>query len=107
MSLKQVLTIVTDTHPEILEMRSRYRSILAERSIAKSGYLPKIGTTLAAGQEVTDGEDTNNNRENLTVATATLYARQNLYNGGKTSAFVNGSISFPVCVLMDTLYMQS
>lgn len=88
MPLKKVLEMVTRTHPEILEAQRRYNSVVAERSIATSGYMPKIGTELTAGQEVTDGVASNDKRENLTASTATLYARQNLYNGGKTTAFV-------------------
>lgn len=88
MPLGEVLTLVTRTHPEILEAQRRYKSALGERSIATSGYRPKIGTELAAGQEITDGEASNDEHENLTASSATLYARQNLYNGGKTTAFV-------------------
>ncbi|VFQ45161.1 outer membrane efflux protein [Desulfoluna butyratoxydans] len=88
MTLRQALEIVTNTNPEILEARQRYESVLAERSIAKSGYRPTIGAELAAGPEVTDGEDTNDEREELTAATATVYARMNLFNGGRTRATV-------------------
>ncbi len=89
MPLRKVLALVTRTHPEILEAQRRYNSALGERSIATSGYLPKIGTELTAGQEISDGVASNDNHENLTASSATLYARQNLYNGGKTSAFVH------------------
>ncbi|SCY81244.1 outer membrane protein, adhesin transport system [Desulfoluna spongiiphila] len=88
MTLSQVLDIVTNTNPEILEARKRYEGVLAERSIARSGYRPTIGAELAAGPEVTDGEDTNDEREELTAATATVYARMNLFNGGRTRATV-------------------
>ncbi len=89
MPLNEILEIVTKTNPEILEALERYRSVKAERSIATSGYWPKVGTELSAGPEMTEGLDTNDVRENHTAATATLYARQNLYNGGKTTAFIN------------------
>lgn len=82
MPLHEILEIVTKTNPEILEAMEQYRSVKAERSIATSGYWPTVGTELSAGPEVTDGLDTNNIREDLTAATATLYARQNLFNGG-------------------------
>ncbi len=88
MPLGKVLEIVTQTHPEVLEAQRRYSSVLGERSIATRGYLPTIGTELMAGQEITDGVAFNDKRENLAASSATLYARQNLYNGGKTSAFV-------------------
>jgi len=88
MTLSQALGVVTDTNPEILEARQRYEGVLAERSIVKSGYRPTIGVELSAGPEVTDGEDTNDEREALTAATATVYARMNLFNGGKTRATV-------------------
>ncbi len=87
--LPEILEIVTQTNPEILEALELYHSVKAERTIATSGYWPKVGTELSAGPEVTDGVQTSNVRENYTAATATLYARQNLWNGGKTKAFVN------------------
>lgn len=89
MPLHEILEVVTKTNPEILEALERYHSVKAERSIATAGYWPEVGTELAAGPEVTDGIQTGNTRENLTAATATLYARQNLWSGGRTKAFVN------------------
>ena len=89
MPLDEILVVVTKTNPEILEALERYHSVKAERSIATAGYWPEVGTELAAGPEVTDGVQTGNARENLTAATATLYARQNLWSGGRTKAFVN------------------
>jgi len=86
--LSEVLTIVTRTDPEIMEALSQYRSVQSERSIATSGYWPTIGTELSGGREFTDGVDTNDERESLTASSATLYARQNLFSGGRTSAFV-------------------
>ncbi|MCP4118078.1 MAG: TolC family outer membrane protein [Desulfobacteraceae bacterium] len=111
--LSQVLEIVTRTHPEILEAQRRYGSVLGERSIATSGFLPKIGTELTAGQEITDGEASNDERENLTAGTATLYARQNLYNGGKTTAFVHEtdarilSAGYEVLTVANRVYLQT
>lgn len=113
MTLNRVLEIITQTHPEILEALSRYNSVLAERSIATSGYLPKVGTELSLGQEVTDGVDTNDNRENLTVTTATLYARQNLYNGGKTKAFIDETdarilaAAYDALNIANTVYLET
>ncbi|MEE4114435.1 MAG: TolC family protein, partial [Desulfobacteraceae bacterium] len=72
-----------------MEALSQYRSVQSERSIATSGYWPTIGTELSGGREFTDGVDTNDERESLTASSATLYARQNLFSGGRTSAFVN------------------
>lgn len=89
MPLHEVLEVVTKTNPEILEAIERYHSVKAERSIATAGYWPTVGTELAAGPEVTDGVQTGNTREDLNSATATLYARQNLWSGGRTKAFVN------------------
>jgi len=103
MTLEKVLEIVTETNPEIIEARTRYRSVLGERSIATSGYLPKVGTELTLGQEMTEGVDTNDSRENLTASTATLYARQNLYSGGKTSAFINETDARILAAAYDTL----
>ncbi len=89
MPLHEILEIVTETNPEILEALELYHSVTAERTIATSGYWPTVGTELAAGPETTEGVTTNEVRQDLTAATATLYARQNLWNGGKTTAFVN------------------
>ncbi len=87
--LETVLELVTLTDPQILEALSRYRSVKAERAVATSGFLPKIGMELSAGPEMTDGVDTNDVSEELTAATATVYARQNIYSGGHTTAFTN------------------
>lgn len=88
MSLQGVLEDITQTDPSILEAYQRYKSILAERGIAESEKYPTIGTALTAGMERTDGVPTNDREENLAATTATLFARQNLYNGGRTKAFV-------------------
>ena len=87
-SLNEILEDVIKTSPEILEAQERYRSVVAERSIATSGYRPTIGAEASTGPEVTDGVDTNDIREELWASTATLYARQNIFNGGKTASFV-------------------
>lgn len=88
-TLQEVLINITKNDPSIIEALKQYDSVLAERSIADSEYYPTIGTELSAGPERTNGVPTNNDTENLMSASATLYARQNLYNGGKTTAFVN------------------
>lgn len=88
-TLQQVLEDVTKTDPSILESLKQYESVVAERSIATSEYFPTIGAELSTGPERTDGVPTNFKEENLIANTATLYARQNLYNGGKTTAFVD------------------
>ena len=88
-SLQQVLVNVTKTNPSILESLKQYSSVVAERSIATSEYYPTIGTELSTGPERTDGVPTDDEEKNLIANTATLFARQNLYNGGKTSAFVD------------------
>ena len=89
LALAEVLKNIIETDPEIREALREYRSVQAERSIATSGYWPTIGTELSAGREITDGVDTNDERESLTASSATVFARQNLFNGGKTTAFVN------------------
>lgn len=88
-SLQEVLENITQTDPSILEAIKKYQSVLAERSIATSEYYPTVGTVLSAGPESTKGVPTNDVEQNLMTATATLFARQNLYNGGKTTAFVD------------------
>ncbi|MCP4342200.1 MAG: TolC family protein [Desulfobulbaceae bacterium] len=87
-NLQEVLENITQTDPAILEALKQYQSVLAERSIATSEYYPTIGTELSTGPERTDGVDTNDDQENLVASRATLFARQNLFNGGKTTAFV-------------------
>lgn len=87
-SLQKVLEEIIKTDPAIQEALRQYQSVVAERSIATSGYYPTIGTELSAGPERTDGVPTNDIEENFVAANATLYARQNLYSGGKTKAFV-------------------
>lgn len=88
-TLQQVLEDVTKTDPTILESIKQYESVVAERSIATSEYYPTIGAELSTGPERTDGVPTDFEEENLIANTATLYARQNLYNGGRTRAFVD------------------
>jgi outer membrane protein, adhesin transport system len=86
-TLKEVLQSVANTNPEIKEAISNYESIKAEKSIAKQGYRPTIGTEIVAGREYTDGTPTGYKEETYTSKTATVYARQNLYKGGETIAF--------------------
>lgn len=87
-SLQEVLEDVTYTNPLILEAMANYKSVLAERKIAESEFLPTVGTELSAGPEKTDGVITDDIEQDLFTSTAALYARQNLYNGGKSTAFV-------------------
>lgn len=87
-SLQEVFQDITRTDPTILEAYNRYQSVLAEREIAKSEFRPTIGTTLSGGPEWTDGVPTDDKSESLFATTATLFARQNLYNGGRSTAFV-------------------
>lgn len=88
-SLQQVLEDITKTDPAILEAMKQYESVVAERSIASSEYYPTIGTELSAGPERTEGVPTDDEEVNLVSTSATLYARQNLFNGGRTGAFVD------------------
>ena len=88
-SLQEVLLDVTKTNPAILEALDSYKGVAAERSIATSEYLPTVGTQLSGGPERTDGVPTGGDEKNLTATTATLFARQNIFNGGKTTAFVD------------------
>lgn len=88
-TLQELLTDVTVTSPAILESIEHYKSVAAERSIATSEYLPTVGTQLSAAPEQTDGVPTNDVQKNLTATTASLFARQNLFSGFKTSAFVD------------------
>ncbi|TKB24503.1 hypothetical protein FCL47_18660 [Desulfopila sp. IMCC35006] len=87
-SLQEVLQNITKTDPSILEALKQYESVVAERSIATSEYYPTVGTKLSTGPERTKGVPTDDREENLLATSATLFARQNLYNGGKTTAFV-------------------
>ncbi|WP_041277540.1 TolC family protein [Desulfotalea psychrophila] len=87
-SLQKVLENITKTNPSISEAMKQYQSVLAERGIANSEYYPTVGMEVAAGPERTKGVSTNDVAENLTSTKASLFARQNLYNGGKTTAFV-------------------
>ena len=112
-SLQAVLENITKTDPSILEALNQYQSVLAERSIATSEYYPTVGTVLSTGPEVTNGVDTNDKEENLMATNATLFARQNLYNGGKTTAFVEETDSriqaaaFEVLNVANSVYLES
>ena len=86
--LNQILEEISKTNPEIKSAIGRYKSVIAERSMATSGYKPVIGAEISAGPEMTDGQDTNEKREDFTASTATVYAKLNLYNGGNTSSYV-------------------
>lgn len=88
-TLQQVLEDVTKTDPRILESMKQYESVVAERYIAASGYYPTVGAEVSSGPEVTDGVPSDFENVDLIANTATLYARQNIYNGGRTNAFVD------------------
>lgn len=111
-SLQQVLENITKTDPSILESLKLYDSVVAERSIATSEYYPTIGGELSTGPERTDGVPTDYEVENLIANTATLFARQNIYNGGKTSAFVDETdarihaAAFEVLNVANRVYLQ-
>ncbi len=88
MPLNVILADILKTNPEIIEAKENYNSVVKELSIAKSGYYPKIGAEVSAGPEITDGTNTNNQSETYIAKRAVAYARQNLFNGGETKAFV-------------------
>ncbi len=88
MPLNTILEDIIKTNPEIKEAIDNYRSVVKELSIAKSGYYPKIGAEASTGPEVTDGVDTNNQKEEFIASRALVYLRQNLFKGGETKAFV-------------------
>lgn len=88
-SLQEVIEDVTRTNPLILESIRTYQSVLAERSIAKSGYYPVVGTKISSGPEQTDGVESSGVEQNLIATDASIYVRQNLFNGGETTAFVD------------------
>ena len=87
-SLREVLQDITLTDPNILEAFKQYESILAERGVAKSEFYPTLGTTVTVGPEWTDGVPTDDRSESLFSTNASLWARQNLYNGGRSTARV-------------------
>ncbi len=112
-TLREVLMNITRNDPSIIEALRQYNSVLAERSIADSEYYPTIGTELSAGPERTNGVPTDDDTENLMSASATLYARQNLYNGGQTTAFVKETdarilaAAYEVLNVANQVYLES
>lgn len=88
MPLNDILKDIIKTNPDIIAAKDNYRSVLEELSIAKSGYYPKIGAEVSIGPEITDGIDTNDQREDYIASRALIYLRQNLFKGGETKAFV-------------------
>lgn len=112
-TLQQVLEDVSKTNPAILEALKQYESVLAERSIATSEYYPTVGTEITVGPENTNGVVTNDEEENFVATTATLYARQNLFNGGKTTAFVKETdarikaAAYEVLNVANRVYLES
>ncbi len=99
-SLQEVLVDITKTSPAINEAIEHYRSVVAEKKIATSGYLPTVGAEVTVGPERTKGVSTEEAVETedgmiveeetrtLTSTTAKVYARQNLFNGWKTTSFM-------------------
>lgn len=87
--LDAVLREVAITNPRILEAVKVYDSVKEELKSAKSGYRPNLSTSMSVGQEVTDGASYNNVRKDLTASTASLYAKQNIFNGFGTDNFVD------------------
>jgi adhesin transport system outer membrane protein len=88
LTLKEVLEFTVKRHPEILESIKIYESVRAELGIAKSGFKPSMTASASAGQEYTNGEDTNNESKNLFATTATITAKQNLFNGFATTEYI-------------------
>ncbi len=88
MPLNVILVDIISTNPEIIEAKENYQSVVKELSIAKSGYYPKIGAEISAGPEITTGVNTNDQQEEYLATRAVAYARQNLFKGGETKAFV-------------------
>lgn len=111
-TLQEVLENITKTDPTIIESLKLYNSVVAERSIATSEYYPVIGANLSTGPERTDGVPTDFEEKNLIANTAALYAKQNLYNGGKTSAFVDetdariNAAAFEVLNVANNVYLD-
>ena len=113
MPLNKILEDIIKTNPEILEARDIYNSVVEERSIAKSGYYPKIGIELSAGPESTDGVTTNDKQVDYLTSRALLFARQNIYNGGKTKSFVEEtdarilSAAYEVITIANRVFLEA
>jgi adhesin transport system outer membrane protein len=86
--LSDVLKNVAVTNPEILESLKRYESIKAEMGAATSGYKPIVGVEASIGPETSRGENTEYDREDLMASKASIYARQNLFNGMNTRNYI-------------------
>lgn len=112
-TLHEVLQSVAKTNPEIKEAISHYKSIISEKRLAKSGFHPTIGAELTAGPEYTNGVPTNDEDESLMTASATLYARQNLYKGGQTTAYIDeteariNSAAYEVLTTANQIFLQT
>ncbi len=112
-TLNAILEDIIETNPEIIEAREHYRSVVKERSIAKSGYYPKIGAEVSSGPERTDGVDTNDIQEDYIATRATVYARQNLFKGGETAAFVEETdarilaAAYEVITVANRVYLEA
>ncbi|PLX68840.1 MAG: hypothetical protein C0602_08325 [Denitrovibrio sp.] len=88
-TLSDVMADVAATNPEILEAIQVYEGVVHEVAAAESGYKPKVVTDLSIGKQVTDGVASNEVRRDLTASSASLYVRQNLFNGNGTDNHVN------------------
>ncbi|MCD8554607.1 TolC family protein [Seleniivibrio sp.] len=86
--LKDVMTEISKTSPEIRESVNVYDSLNAELKMAKTGYNPVISAYLSGGKEITDGVDTDNKREDLNATSATISLKQNIFNGSGTVNYV-------------------
>ncbi|MCG8563564.1 MAG: TolC family outer membrane protein [Desulfobacterales bacterium] len=87
--LDEALGNVIGTNPLIQESVEAYKSIVAERKVAKKGYRPTIGIEAYSGPKYTNGVPTNHVSDKLWENSATAYLRQNLFEGFGTQAYVD------------------
>ncbi|MCM8857567.1 MAG: TolC family outer membrane protein [Candidatus Thiodiazotropha sp.] len=91
LNLRTVVENAINTNPEVLVQSSQHLSRLEELDQARSGYLPSIDLTAAAGYERTDNSSTRasgDDGRSLTRKEANLTLRQMLFDGFATQGEV-------------------
>ena len=88
-TLNFIITAATNYNPEVLKKGFDVDSLRSSISVAESGKYPTVDFSGRAGQEYNWKENASGEKKSYTRDEFSIIAKQNLYDGGQTTAEIN------------------
>lgn len=103
LTLREALSTISRTSPEINEAIQVFESVNGELKMAETGYNPTVEAYLSGGKEITDGVDTNGVKQDLNASKASISLKQNIFNGYGTTQHVRETKARAMAAAYDVL----